>query len=358
MLITSDKQSVKATIDKDTGFLTAPVTLARVGIQNYLGAELGLTDRAGDVIRVFRSPEHVFDENSITTFTNLPVTDDHPSDLVTVDNVKALQVGSVSDVKRTGSVLTGVVTITDKTIIEKITSGKVEVSVGYTNCLVKKSGVVDGMAYDYMQTDIKANHLAIVQAGRCGSACAITTDHEKGANMIITLDGIEYDVDNTQLAQAIKKQQDTFDAEKEAMKKKLEEDEEEIETLKKEKDKAEATKDAISKTVLTDEALNDLVHTRAKLLTDAALILGDKMPDCDCPREIKTTVIDHVLKIKVADEKSTDYVDAMYDVALVKSKDSKKSVDNMQKDMETGDKKLTRDSVRDEWQKSYLKVGA
>ena len=62
------------------------------------------------------------------------------------------------------------------------------------------------------------------------------------------------------------------------------------------KEKAEATKDALEKTVLDDEAINTLVSERAELLSTAKTILGDKMPECiDCPKEIKTAVIDHVL---------------------------------------------------------------
>ena len=72
MKILFDKNPFQKTIiDNLTGFLHAPVTLSRVGIQKYLGSELGLIDRANDVINVIRKAEDVFDQKSIDSFVNL-----------------------------------------------------------------------------------------------------------------------------------------------------------------------------------------------------------------------------------------------------------------------------------------------
>ena len=178
-----DKKSLKVVRDNTTGFLTAPVTLSRVGVQYYSGMELGLEDRASEKIGVYRSEQEVFHPDSLASYTNLTVTDNHPEGFVTIDNVKDLQVGQVSGVEKSGETTTGVLTITDSEIITKIDSGKVEVSVGYSNNLVEEKGVHDGQDYEYKQTDIRANHLAIVDAGRCGSKCKITID--KGTGMKI-----------------------------------------------------------------------------------------------------------------------------------------------------------------------------
>lgn len=350
-LFTTDRETFKATINKDTGFLTAPVKLARIGVQHYMGFELGLVDRAMEKIGVLRSPEEVFHKDSIQSFINLVVTDDHPSDFVTVDNVKDLQKGQVSEVKRMGEELDGVVTVTDKGQIEKAKDGKIEVSVGYSNDLKPLKGTYEGVEYEFVQTNIRANHLAIVDAGRCGPACKITLDKNKKEKLVkITVNGITFDTDNEQLAQAIQNQQSAHDAEVEGLKKKLEEEEEEKEKMKKDKDKAEAAKDALEKSTLDSDTINKMVSDMANLLTTAKGILKDKMPECtDCPKEIKTAVIDAVLDLGDLSGKSDDYIDASYDIAVEQSKKAKGSLDNLKDDFKIKDKDgktVTRDSAR------------
>ena len=125
-----DSVPFKAKLDKTTGFLTAHVKLARTGVQHYMGFELGLEDRLMDKIGVYRSAEEVFNPDSIKSYVNLVVTNDHPDRLVTVDNVKELQGGTVSEVKPyDANLLNGLITITDKDLIKQIRSGKKEVFV-------------------------------------------------------------------------------------------------------------------------------------------------------------------------------------------------------------------------------------
>jgi len=323
--------------------------------QDYFGYELGIQDRAAEKIGVFRPAEEVGNTDSIKTFANLVVTDDHPLGPVTVDNVKELQKGSVSDIKFNGGQLTGLITITDKELIDKIQNGKIEVSVGYSQELVNEKGTYDGKTYEFKQTNIHANHLAIVGAGRCGPACKITIDHQKKERMmIITIDGIEFEVDNPQLAQAIKKMQDNHKsallAKDQEMEKKEEEMDQEMEELKKEKDKAKAQSDALQKDKLTDDAISAMVNERAKLITQAQTILGDKMPTCDCPREIRIAVIDSVYPGMVTKDKSDDYVTALFDMSVAKSKDVKGKLTKL------GDKMVNNDqlSPREKYMKDQL----
>jgi len=360
-LLFDDSQTFKAIIDKVTGFLTAPVILARTGVQQYMGYELGLKDRLMEKIGVMRPAKEVFHPDSIKSFVNLIVTDDHPTEIVTIDNVKKLQKGQVSEVIRIDEVLSGVTTITDKDQIKKIQEGKVEVSVGYSNNLKEEKGTFDGVDYEFIQTDIKANHLAIVDAGRCGSACKLTMDHNKKESSMftITIDGIQYKVEDVQLGQALQNQQKAHDAEVEGLKKKLTEEEEEKEKMKKEKDEAEAKKDALEKEKMSDSDLSDLISERAALLVQAKAILGDKMPECtDCPQEIKTAVIDHILPDMELDGKSKDYINAAYDMAIkktVKANDSLKKLEgDFIKDKEGN--KITRESAREKYMKDQLNL--
>lgn len=362
-LILGDKSSFKATVDNTTGFLKAPVKLARTGVQHYYGFELGLKDRALEKIGVFRSADEVFNPDSVESFVNLVSTDDHPTNPVTTDNVKDLQTGQVSDVKAVPAegVLKGILTITDKDQIKKIQDGKNEVSVGYAYKLVDKKGTFEGVDYELAQTDIRANHLAIVDAGRCGPACKITMDKKKESTVKITILGIDYDVENTQLAQAIKKQQSAHDAEKEKMAKKAEEDELELKKLQKEKEAAEGAKDAAEKLVLDDKAVDALVSERAEIIADAKLILGDDMPECsNCPREIKAAVVDKVLDMGDLSKKSDDYITAAYDMAIDKFKKAGKNLEKLGDDFKTketdDDEPKSREAAQKKYQKDQLHI--
>ena len=90
-VMVGDAAPIRATIDEISGFLTAPVVLARTGVQTYYGYELGLDgEKALEQIGVFRPPEQVFHKDALTSFENMVVTDDHPSEAVTIDNERHL----------------------------------------------------------------------------------------------------------------------------------------------------------------------------------------------------------------------------------------------------------------------------
>lgn len=357
-IVYDQQNSIKSKIDPITGFLTANVVLARTGIQKYYGFELGLTDRAAELISVFRSPDEVFNEDSINSFTNLVVTDDHPSGFVTTDNVKKLQKGQISNVKRTATdYLHGTLTITDKNQIEKIKKGKNKASVGYFHKLIKKDGVYNGEPYEYMQTDIKANHLAIVEEARCGADCSIIFDSKKGSKPMfaISIDGINYQTDNEALVKAVNELKKSYDKKIKDKMDKEEEEKEEKESMKKEMDSLKAQKDALEKTKLTDADISKIVNERVQILDTARRILGDSMPDCvDCPEELKVAVIDHVIPGMKLDTASSEYVHAAYEIAVAQYDKTQKNIDGLQNDFANKKSEDSLDTIRVKARNEYI----
>jgi len=157
----------------DEGYLVANVRTARIGTQDYLGVEL---DRPYlDTVTVYRDESEVFRKASLQTFGLLPVTDDHPADLVTADTARMVSVGTTNEeVLRDGEYLRIGIKLTDAATIRKVQDGKREMSVGYTSELVWGDGIApDGTAYHARQTNIVGNHIAIVDAGRAGPLARI-----------------------------------------------------------------------------------------------------------------------------------------------------------------------------------------
>ena len=168
----------------DAGQMIVPCAIARVGTLIYKGSSLGLVDQADELIEIHRKEEDVFSQDSMDTFRSAPVTIGHPKDadgkavLVDASNAKELQVGMLEGMPtRDEDLLTGTLVITNQEAIDTIEEGVVELSAGYT-CDVYEE---DGKLY---QTNIKANHIAIVNKGRAGSSCSIADEAEDGGDGI------------------------------------------------------------------------------------------------------------------------------------------------------------------------------
>lgn len=157
----------------DSGYLESFARTARTGVQKYLGRELGRPDLG--VVNVYRDEAEVFNKASLETFSKLPITDDHPATDVDASNWRELAVGVTGDdVLRDGEYLKIGLKITDAAAVKAVLDGKQELSVGYSAEIVWADGVApDGTPYQAVQRNIKANHIAIVDAGRAGTQARI-----------------------------------------------------------------------------------------------------------------------------------------------------------------------------------------
>lgn len=205
----SDVFKVTSRSITDEGFLVAPGSMiARTGIQTYRAYELGLDGSPMRQIRLYRSPDEVFAPDSIASFEGKPLTIDHPADLVTKDNWRDLAKGDGSNVRRAGDYMSADITMRDKDAIDAYEAGKKELSNGYTFELDMTPGMTpDGQAFDGRQRNIRGNHIALVDAARCGSACRISDskpnpqeEQNMTATQKITVDGIPLEVGDTAAA--------------------------------------------------------------------------------------------------------------------------------------------------------------
>lgn len=139
------------------------VPFARTGWQNYLGSELDLPSEGG-MVRVFRSDNEV--RRSAASFEGVPITVDHPPGLLTADNAGQAAAGIVSAVMfdHQTQQLKADLLIWNVDAIQSVASGIRELSGGYS---AEYQPTGPGT---YDQTEIKGNHVALVPAGRSGSA--------------------------------------------------------------------------------------------------------------------------------------------------------------------------------------------
>lgn len=318
----------------DEGFLVVPARISRVGIQQYLAIEMGLQDRnPDDVISIYRPDEEVFSDASLASFSNKPVTNNHPPELVNADNAKEYSVGHAGpQVTRDGSFAKTDLYIIDAKSIEDIESGKAELSNGYTADIDWTPGVSpDGEHYDAVQRNIKGNHIAIVERGRAGRDCRVADQLPNVGDTLamakITIDGVDYEVSD-QAAQAVGKlhtrlKDAEMSAEEEEKEKKAKEDE-----MEAEKEKSKATKDSyeakladLQKQIPTGEVLDKLVAERSALVDSIKKVA----PEVEWEGKDAETLMKEVVAAKCdnvqMDSVSADYIKARFDM-LVETADS------------------------------------
>lgn len=165
---------------------------ARTGVYSYLAKELELTDRDPNaIVQVYRSPDEVFNADSLTTYLNADVTNNHPDKLVNADTYRGTSVGHCISAKRNGEFVDVELLVKDAQAIKDIESGKSQLSPGYTTTYVAEDGVCPhtGQKYEFKQTGIDVNHIAIVERGRGGAQVRI--DDNEGVKPMpakVTLD--------------------------------------------------------------------------------------------------------------------------------------------------------------------------
>lgn len=175
-----DRAPIQQTRKLADGRLAAVARFARAGVYKYSGREVdpnnehGLRDQAS--VNVYRAENEVFSEASMASFAHKAMTLDHPPESVTADNWSKYSVGYTEGrVARDGGFVTIPLILADAAAVRAYESGKArELSAGYSCSLVFGDGVApDGTPYQARQVNIRANHLAVVSAGRAGPECRI-----------------------------------------------------------------------------------------------------------------------------------------------------------------------------------------
>ena len=313
----------------DEGFLKVPARISRTGIQEYLAIEMGVTDKEPNaIIRVYRPEEEVFSDESLSSFANKPVTNNHPPELVSSTNSRQYSVGmSGPEITRDGMFVRAILHVTDQKSIDDIESGKAELSNGYLSDIDWTPGVTpDGEQYDAVQRNIKGNHIAIVERGRAGAACRLAdnlpTNGDEVTMAKITIDGVDFEVSD-QAAQAVGKlQTQVKDAEKEAQKKaeeveaKEDEMEEKAKEAKKTEDSLKAKLDDANSKIPTAETMDKMVADRSALVATVLKVA----PDVKWEGKDADTLRKEVVALKCSnvqmDSVSDDYIQARFDMLV------------------------------------------
>lgn len=332
------------------GYLDVSARISRTGVQEYYAGEL--YDLFPDwepwtIVRVYRPADEVFSPAALASFSKKPVTDGHPWEGVNASNVKEHQVGfSGETMRRDGIFMAGQLLIQDAGAVNMVQRGDGQLSAGYECDVTRESGTSpEGEAYDAVQRNIIGNHIALVDAGRCGPLCRVgdrapapptaaaktadcgcketqMTNAVAAAALIPVSDGkftgqmdatgkAMFDTLRDTLTETTKKLADS-DARLIALQTKADAD----------KVVAEKKIADLEAAAMTPEKLDKLVGDRAVVMAKAKAVLGDSFDtkgktDAEIRR---AAVVKHYGADKV-DGKSDAVLDALFDVMDVKTGD-------------------------------------
>lgn len=165
-----DTGTVKNVERRDDGSIVADAVVTRTGVFVYRNAD-------GSTRRELRHPDHVFKLDSLSSMKMIPVTNNHPTDFVNPENVQKLKVGNTGEnIRPDGHTIKASLVVDAKDGIKAIDAGRRQLSLGYSVDLVREDGTYRGERYDHVQTNIKYNHLALVDIARAGSVASLHLD--------------------------------------------------------------------------------------------------------------------------------------------------------------------------------------
>lgn len=322
----------------DNGFLSARACLTRTGVFYYVNAD-------GSVRAELRIEDEVFNPEALASMRMLPVTNEHPPEMLNPQNTKEFAVGfGAESIEREGQMISTLLKITDAATISDIENGdKQEISMGYMAELDFTPGVYEGVRYDAVQRNIRYNHIAVVPKGRAGSQCRIRTDSDDvrssidqpppdgGPRMkVVIVDGFKIELaDNEATALQSRLDADAAKVKEHADKvaaltELAEKAKKEIESLKGKTDAVEAqlaeTKVELEKARkdATDlDKINAMVKARGELIAKAAPLVGEDVKfDSMSELEIKSAAVKARFPDKDLTGFSEDRIDGLFEGIL------------------------------------------
>lgn len=161
-------------VDENGYILIENNPITREGVFEYLGRSIGADD-PDRVYKVYRPREEIEDPECVNSFKLIPIIDDHEM-LGTSEQglTDAADYGTHGTTGEAVETRDGVMYATLKMFSEKIANalkqGKKDLSLGYRCVYEKAKGTFRGESYDFIQRQLRGNHLALVDEARCNVA--------------------------------------------------------------------------------------------------------------------------------------------------------------------------------------------
>ena len=186
-----------------------------VGVFPYTGKQIdydgSLRLDPHKIYWVLRPPEELFHPDAIKSFNGLPIRIGHVmlgTGFKSVDDEPVD--GCIYNVRQSLDMpeyLIGDFSIYTDKMKEVLEKGRIrELSLGYRCQYIPESGVYNGQPYEFKQANLRGNHLALVENGRCGSSVRVCDE------AILTFDSLPEEMIEMENAKVIEKAKKLADA--------------------------------------------------------------------------------------------------------------------------------------------------
>jgi hypothetical protein len=146
------------------------------GIFDYSAAQVGASGDPNRIVKVYRPKSALTDPEALASFQNLPFINNH--EYLSGDKDSGLTAPEDYGID---GIMTGNVWFSDPWMMadlkvfsrqmqEDIETGKTPVSLGYACKFLEQSGTFEGQPYEFVQTNMRGNHIALVDEARVEGA--------------------------------------------------------------------------------------------------------------------------------------------------------------------------------------------
>lgn len=151
----------------------------KVQIAQYLGCEISKDLIADKVYNVFRPEEELKKADTIQSLNGVPLQLEHHDDTAEKP-AQYTRIGATgTDAVFEYPYLSNSLHFFNQKAIDLIESGeKCELSIGYDCEIHKEAGEFEGVPYDFVQRNIKIQHVALVECGRAGADVKVSDSKE------------------------------------------------------------------------------------------------------------------------------------------------------------------------------------
>lgn len=180
-------------IDINKFWLIKDNPVSCTGVYQYLGKSINKNCDPNKLYSVYRPEGELNNKETLDSLQLLPIINEHqmigadytPPEHKGIDGVIGENVyfdkGKIyADLK-----------IFSEEMKQDIQNGKKELSLGYTCVYEHKEGEYNGQKYDYIQRNIRGNHLALVNKGRMGRDVRVLDSVEDNEDIKFAMDNIE-----------------------------------------------------------------------------------------------------------------------------------------------------------------------
>lgn len=164
-------------LDENGFLLVKGCPISSFGIFDYSAGQLGLPGDPNRIVKVYRPESAVSDPEAIKSFMNVPLINDHEM----LSGFKGDKGATAPEDYGVSGVLTsnvyyaapwmrGDLKVFSREMQQLLQSGKKDLSLGYSCDFELTPGIFEGQAYEVVQTNMRGNHIALVDEGRVPGA--------------------------------------------------------------------------------------------------------------------------------------------------------------------------------------------